>query len=285
MAAAPQHPSNSPLELICTKANQLAVLPHVVHKILEMTGKDEASAGTIEAAIIVDPGFSTRVLAQANSAKYALSRKVTSIRDAIMFLGFKALRELAMTVGVFDLFVGKSDRESLRRRAWWRQSLDTAHCAAWLAKETNKSGRDEAYTCGLLHLVGKNLLDRFGEVDYANVDIFMETYGDEREAERRVFGCDHVEVALAVSQQWGFPEILVHGLNYIDPPSQEHPHEGLRACVAVASLIARRAVDPESEMLEWPEWALSELSIPRDQLSSYVQGGISAIASATKLQI
>lgn len=285
MAAQPIPEQQNPVEAICAKANQLAVLPQVVHKILEMTGSEEASAGSIEQAIIVDPGFSSRVLAHANSAHYALSKKVTSIRDAIMFLGFKLLRQLAMTVGVFDLFVGKSDKDSLRRRSWWRHSLDTAHCAAWLATKTNRTGKDEAYTCGLLHLVGKNLLDRFGGADYGNVEVLTDHYGGEREAEQRVYGCDHVEVALAVSRQWGFPEVLIAGLNYLDKPDPSDENRALRACVCIANLIARTALEPERARNEWPEWALEELDISPEQIPQYIEGGTIAIAAAAKLQI
>ncbi|MBV6459744.1 MAG: hypothetical protein HONBIEJF_02897 [Fimbriimonadaceae bacterium] len=285
MAAQPIPDNPNPVEAICAKANQLAVLPQVVHKILEMTGSEEASAGSIEQAIIVDPGFSSRVLAHANSAHYALSKKVTSIREAIMFLGFKALRQLAMTVGVFDLFVGKSDRDSLRRRSWWRHSLDTAHCSAWLATKTSRTGRDEAYTCGLLHMVGKNLLDRFGGADYGNVEVLTSHYGSEREAEKHVYGCDHIEVALAVSRQWGFPDVLVAGINYLDEPEANDDNRPLRACVCLSNLIARSALEPEKAHTDWPEWALEELGITPEQIPLYIEGGTVAIAAAAKLQI
>ena len=126
MSAAPL-PAHDPqrLEAILERVNEIAVLPHVVYKVLELSGSDDTSAIEIERSIQVDPGFSSRVLTLANSAYFGLPKKVSSIKDAIMFCGLKSVRELAMTVGIYDMFMGKQDKASLRRRGWWRL---VGHC-------------------------------------------------------------------------------------------------------------------------------------------------------------
>ncbi|HXH59835.1 MAG TPA: HDOD domain-containing protein, partial [Fimbriimonadaceae bacterium] len=126
MSALPAGQGNEAVEIVLASTKEVAVLPQVVYKIMEMTSSTDSSAAMLERAIIIDPGFSTKILTQANSAYYALPRKVTSIKEAVAFLGFRAVRQLAMAVGVFDLFLGKTDAESIRRRGWWRHSLDTA---------------------------------------------------------------------------------------------------------------------------------------------------------------
>jgi HD-like signal output (HDOD) protein len=144
------------LTAVLSKVGDLAVLPHVVFKVLEISAESADTAGIeMERAIVIDPGFSSRILIQANSAAYGLPRKLVSIKEAIAFLGYRAIRNVAMTVGVFDLFLGKNDKASLRRRTWWRQSLDTAVCGRWLSRELKAAYPEEAYTCGLLHLLGK----------------------------------------------------------------------------------------------------------------------------------
>ncbi len=120
MSVLPLENELDPIDRILSQCGDVAVLPQVVFKIMEMTGDDSSSAHALERAIVVDPGFSIKLLAQANSAYYSLPKKVTSIKEAIMFVGFKSVRQLAMAVGVFDMFVGKTDKDSLRRRGWWR---------------------------------------------------------------------------------------------------------------------------------------------------------------------
>jgi HD-like signal output (HDOD) protein len=122
-------------ESVVQKVKDLAALPQVVHQIIHLTNNPNASVKDLERLISIDQGMSTRVLNTVNSAYYGFSRKIASIKDAVVLLGFKAVRNLAMTVSVFDLFVGKTDRQNLRRGKWWRHSIDTALCARLIASQ------------------------------------------------------------------------------------------------------------------------------------------------------
>ncbi len=290
MAAAPLNQDASQIDSILSKVRELAVLPHVVYKVLEISGATDTSTVEIESAIAVDPGFSSKVLTVANSAFYALPKKVTSIREAVLFLGFKSIRQLAMTVGIYDMFVGKTDKESIRRRTWWRRSVDTAVCSRWIAKECGRIPLEDAYTVGLLHLIGKTLLDRFGGKDYESVETLMRAGLPDTEAERKVFGCDHVEVAAAAAVKWGFPDVLVEGIKYTEPPSEPGPAASLRACVAIASRIAHwaidRATDPEeSDERQIPKWSLDSIGIDPNRTEAIIRGANEAIAHAATMQI
>jgi len=192
---------------------------------------------------------------------------------------------MAMTIGTYDMFVGKSDAESLRRRAWWRHSIDTAVCCKWLGFFTRKAQPDDSYTCGLLHLIGKTLLDRFGNGDYERVALMVEGGVSEVEAENRVFGCNHVEVAIAASERWGFPSTLVSGLSYLTPPDDDDPTGVQRACTAVGNALANisqlrkdAGSDPGPQAL--PSWALDILGIGPEKVEMLMEQGVGAIAAA-----
>jgi HD-like signal output (HDOD) protein len=285
MSAMPIDTTHDPLEELLEKVDGLAVLPHVVFKVLEVSSSEDAPPLELERAIIVDPGFSSKVLTLANSAFFGLPRRVTSIREAILFLGFRQVRNLAMTVGTYDMFVGKSDKESLRRQAWWRQSVDTAVCCKWLSFFTRKAQPDDSYTCGLLHLIGKTLLDRFGNGDFDRVTIMRDAGVPELEAEVRIYGCHHIDVALGAAKRWGFPEALVSGLDYMTPPNEEDPNSNQRACTALATAIASIAQirrDSQTDTVDWtlPQWALDLLGIEPERVNMAVEQGIGAIAAA-----
>ena len=275
---------SDPLTDLLEKVDGLAVLPHVVFKVLEISASEDAPPMELERAIIVDPGFSSKVLTLANSAFFGLPRRVTSIREAIMFLGFRSVRNLALTVGAYDMFAGKNDKESLRRRAWWKHSVDTAVCCKWLAFFSRKVQPDDSYTCGLLHLIGKTLLDRFGNGDFDRVAIMMQNGTSELEAEGRVFGCDHIQVAIAASERWGFPETLVSGLSYLGVPAEDEEGRMQRACTALGNAIAnisqyRRDNPGERQPDELPAWALEALGIA-EKAEMLVEQGVGAIAAA-----
>lgn len=277
----------TPLERIVARSREIAVLPQVVFKITELTGSDDASTKQMEQAIVVDPGFSAKVLSKANSAYYGLPKKVTSIREALMFLGFKSIRQLALTVGVFDMFVGKTDVESLRRRAWWRHSVDSALAAKSIALSVGVEP-EEAYACGLLHYIGKTLLDRHDPTIYDKVAMLITNGVSEVQAEQHLYGCHHVEVSVAMSRNWGFPTVLIEGLNYL-PPDDDADDLRLRAATAMGHRIAKLALGGcrIETMLEpaLPEWALSAVNIDAAHELEIVEIGIAAISEGAKLSI
>jgi HD-like signal output (HDOD) protein len=275
------NPTNLELEKLVLKIDDLAVLPHVVFKVLELTASTDSQTSEMERAIIVDPGFSSKLLVLANSAYYGLPKKVTSIREALVFLGYRQVRNLAMTIGMFDMFVGKTDKESLRRRSWWRHSVDSAVSAKWIAYQSRKVNPDDAYTCGLLHYIGRTLLDRVGGRDYEYVERLSHTGMCEFEAESKVYGCNHVELAIAAAGKWGLPEAIGGGLDYIGmhPSSRENP---LAGCTAVGSRVAwiSRERGQSDSMHSLPSWALAAIGIDEEKTNTLIDGGSGAIASA-----
>jgi HD-like signal output (HDOD) protein len=176
-----------------------------------------------------------------------------------MFLGFKAIRQMAMTVGIFDLFAGKTDRESLRRREWWRASIDSAVVSKWLATKTKLASPDEVFTIGLLHLIGKTILDRSESGKYDAVEDLIADGISVVDAEREIFGCTHIEIAMGAATRWGLPNIITHSFDYISEPEAGCEFAKSRAILAfsrdVAS-VARLGSSPEP-----PTWALQSLGL------------------------
>jgi HD-like signal output (HDOD) protein len=250
------------LEAVTSRINEIAVLPHAVCRVLEISGSSLAAATELERAIVVDPGFAARLLERANCAFYGLPKRVSSVRDAVMFLGFKTVRQIALTVGFFDMFVGKTDKESLRRRGWWRLSVDTAITCKWLATETGKIPSDEAYTIGLLHQIGKTVLDRSTPGGYDRVETLIDAGVSVTGAEMNVFGCTHIEVGMLACQKWGFPNAVIESMNYLNVPAHGNKFSSCIAAVALSNHMAKVARGAAQE--EAPQWALEALGLEAD---------------------
>lgn len=263
------------VETILERMGELAALPHVVFQVIDASNDPNAPAAAIERAVTVDPGFAAKLLAEANSAAFAGSLSgaahVSSIREAVMRLGFTAVRNLALAVGTFDLFVGKSDAESLRRRAWWKTSVDVAMSAKWVAHRTRVVKPDDAYTGGLLHLVGKTVLDRCGGVAYSHVrELAKHRHESESDAERHVYGAHAGAVGQAAGLRWGFPAAIATAMNPVDPPEGPDP---LRAVVAFAAWMVDGIGEP-------PAWTLENLGVSAAELPTLLEEASLAMASA-----
>jgi HD-like signal output (HDOD) protein len=285
MDAATMQTQDQALAKVLARVGDLAALPHVIFKVLEISAESADTAGIeMERAIVIDPGFSSRILIHANSAAYGLPRKLVSIKEAIAFLGYRAIRNAAMTVGVFDLFIGKNDKASLRRRMWWRHSLDSAVCGRWLAKELQTGLPEEAYTCGLIHLLGKTLLDKLGTPDYSEVEALVESGVDHIQAEICIFGVDSVALATGAASRWGLPEDLIEGLRYV-APSETGPTPLLCALTAISDFVASCSTngwDARAEGEQIPGWALEVLKISHEKFDALVSCGLAVIADASR---
>ncbi|MDI9639450.1 HDOD domain-containing protein [Geitlerinema splendidum] len=281
MAAAHQFESNQVAEKIVSQMQDIAVLPQVVFKIMEMSADDSAGAQALEKAIVVDPGFSVKILTRANSAALALPKKVSSIREAIMFVGMGQIRQIAMAVGVYDMFLGKNDKENVRRRNWWRISVDTGTIGRRFAHEFPGVSPEEAYTCGLVHMIGKTLLDRYSSADWDKVELIQERGAPELGAERAVCGCDHVDVALAAARKWGFPDSLIAGIAYGLPPQAGDPYAKLRAVVALSHAFAVWSQDQadDKQMPAVDAWIFDVLGICPERLPALAGTALATIES------
>ncbi len=264
-------------EAIVEKVQDLAVLPQVVHRIISMTNDPNTHARNLEQLISIDQGMSTRVLNTVNSAYYGLSRKIASIKDAVVLLGFKTVRNLAMTASVFDLFVGKTDRQNLRRGKWWRHSIDTALCCRMVASQVPEASPDEAYTAGLLHDIGKPLLDRYSEIPYEQVEALVAQGVPEMDAEQEIFGCHHAELGRLVSLKWGFPEKLADAIGQHHALSPDHCSDPLlTAITAMGNTIAHWLREPDREATDcWEHlapWVREYLPFQPAQLRAMLAG-------------
>ncbi len=187
---------------------------------------------------------------------------------------------MAMTVGVFDMFVGKNDKVSLRRRTWWRHSLDSAIACRFIAQATKRLDPAEAYTCGLLHCIGKTLLDRFGGADYEAVEHRISVGADELTAERRVYGCDNELLASMAGERWGLSPQMVASFQYSEETKRAEEFPEYRACVALGTMIAKLAVEGAADVDMLPEWALEEMKIPADSAQEVLDRAIEKITAA-----
>ncbi len=185
------------------------------------------SAEELNNLIRMDQGLASKVLRIVNSAYYGLPKKVSTITQAVMILGFNTVRNLVMGVSALNAFSGKSIPYGLYREKFWEHSVAVAVTAQTIAKKRMlqmKSAAEEAFIGGLLHDIGTLFLDCYFPVQYAVVM----AYADKEEkhccvAEQLILGLDHAYVGRNIAEKWCFPPHLVTmiGSHHLANVSQE----------------------------------------------------------------
>jgi putative nucleotidyltransferase with HDIG domain len=247
------------LEQILDGAADLAALPQVVMRVMDLTNDPKATAADLEKIIALDQALAAKILTLANSSYYGLPRRVSTLREAVVFLGFKTLRNMAMTITTFNLFLGRSDTPALARRALWRHSVDTAQCArvvTGLLPPTMQEaiGIDQAYTCGLLHDVGKMALDRSRHALFVSITQIAHAHQvrfSVIEAEVLPFG--HGQIGASLATRWNLPPMLCEAIAYHHTPRAAELNPKLTATICLANEMAHYLADEAAEEREGEE--------------------------------
>jgi putative nucleotidyltransferase with HDIG domain len=279
------------LDKILDGATDLAALPQVVMRVVDLTTDQKATASDLERVIGMDQALAAKILTLANSSYYGLPRQVSTLREAVVFLGFKTVRNLAMSITTFNLFLGRSDSASLARRAVWRHSMDTAQCARVITSLLHPAaqeavGMEQAYTCGLLHDVGKIALDRSRQALFmAIMDLARTRHVRYPVIESQVLPFSHGQIGAALAARWNYPPALCEAIAFHHTPRAAEMNPKLTAAVCLANEIAHFLEDTPSSEEEGTQAALHE-SCREAMFPLRVSGdGLDAMTRACRAEI
>jgi len=181
----------------------------ILQKIVDTANNPAASAKDLNEVASKDPGFVAKILKLANSAYYGLPRNVTKLTEAIMILGFKTVRNMAMSI-----FTGKEffsfESENLDMKEFWKHSVVVATVGELTAEIIGYSNKEELFMCGLLHDIGKsvqgvlfpNLFDSIISVARVKKISYYQT-------EQQLEIPTHEIFAELLLEKWNFPELVM----------------------------------------------------------------------------
>lgn len=177
---------------------------------LEAANNPETTAIELGEIVAQDVSVSAKVLSLANSAFYGFSRKITTIQQAVVVLGFDTVRSLALSVSVFDALSHDTNGASFDREAFWIHSIGCGTASRLIAKTLRLPDLETYFVAGLFHDLGKVILDTYFHDRYSEVCQSLEQ--DTRPVyliEHDLLDIDHAEVGGLLTARWKFPEILV----------------------------------------------------------------------------
>ena len=215
--------------------DDLPSLPAVVMELLNSIDQDDVDISVLAKKVSYDQALTAKTLRLANSSLYGLQVKVTTIQQAITYLGFQTTRNLITAAAVTGCFAD-GHCPGFDHKAFWRHSIATAACAKVLARQM-LFNQDYAFTAGLLHDIGRLVLVSCFPNQYS-VTIAYRAEHDcyLLEAERTVLGVDHVDAGMALAEHWNFSDTMRLAIGGHHDP--EAPGAGfLAAIIHVADAI------------------------------------------------
>jgi len=205
---------------ILAGVDELPPMSEVVIKAQRLLADPDSSANELAALLETDQSIATRVLKMANSAFYGMSGRVSSIKHASLVLGYQNLSQIISVAGMHKALDKKLPGYGFDSEELWRHSLSVALGAKLIASRKNPEMEMVAHTAGLVHDVGKIIMDPFVLEEKQRFEAFLlqeqQTYLN---AEQQILGFDHAEIAAEVCKKWSIPEVISSAIQYHHSPS------------------------------------------------------------------
>jgi putative nucleotidyltransferase with HDIG domain len=229
------------LEEITRRIADVSTLPQVAVRILDIVNNPETSVTDLRSVVEGDPSLTIRLLRTVNSAAYGLRTQVDSIHRAIALLGFSAVKNLAITASVAQMF--KSDQliHTYSRPGLWKHMIAVGVSGRMIASRSGLPQFDEAYMCGLLHDIGYVLLDQHAHDEFVSVVSKLTAETPTFEVERATLQLDHCQVGAAIAERWKFPKSVVEAIkNHHHSARSESSLQPLVHVVEVANFLCSK---------------------------------------------
>ncbi len=212
----------------------LPSLPDSVAKLAEMLDDPNCDMKSVASVISGDPAIALKTLRLVNSAYYGLGQEVTSVDHATVLLGAKVLKNLAMTATAFECMKSSA-----------AQFLAHSVACGFAMKSIVLSGsipgfvgsEDEAFTYGLIHDIGKVILEEYMPDEYAQVTALVEEkHIPWYKAEQEIIGVDHAELGARLAQNWKLTPAVVNAIRgHHELSACDESHRVLAANLSIAN--------------------------------------------------
>jgi len=260
-----------PVEEIAQAIERLQPIPQAALKILRLIDEEEYDIRRLAAELRTDQVLAARTLKVANSVMFANRNPIESIDHALMFLGVNLLAQFVIAAAIEQTLSLPSAGYSLCRGGLYRHAVGTAAACEQIARTTGRARAGLAYTAGLLHDVGKAVLDQFvaGAAPLFYRRLHEEKACDFLAVEQEVLGTTHGETGFELAARWSFPESLAEAIRSHHGPEKAGCHAELCSLVALANLITGRfQAGMQIDRPDLPALAprMQALGIPPDRL-------------------
>ncbi|MBD3222565.1 HDOD domain-containing protein [bacterium] len=190
---------------VLQRIDELPSLSSVVAEFLELSRQDFFTAQDFEQVLRKDQALVARLLKVANSAFYGRPRRIHSIPEAVVLVGLEQMKRIVFAVSAEGLTRSRLRNYHFERnRGFWMHSTAVGLAARAIADASpgKPLHGEEAFVAGLLHDVGKLIIDDFLDREPGPRDVSL---AEEAEA----VGLDHAELAEYILGQWRLPDSIV----------------------------------------------------------------------------
>lgn len=204
---------------VLASLDELPSMPASVGEVIAACDDTDVTVGQLAQVVLRDQSLTASILKLANSAFYGHARTVSTIVEAIVLLGYSAIKSLAISSHTARLLNRAVPGYGLARGDLWQHSMSVAFAARRIAVEVSTAPVEEAFVAGLLHDIGKTVLASHREAAFEEISrLAVERHVPFHHVEAEVLGFDHAELGARVASAWSFPPQLEEAIRFHHDP-------------------------------------------------------------------
>jgi putative nucleotidyltransferase with HDIG domain len=213
--------------------------PKAARRVLTMLRDPGVELTRVAEVVSLDQALAGRVLRLANSAYFGLPRRISSVTEALVLLGFVNVRSVLISASVGHILFDGAKSYGLEPGVLWEHSVGAAYTAQMLAKKIDVRKYDVAFSAGLLHDIAKIVIDRSLKDD-AKADL-LSSINDigEIDAEAEMLGANHAEIGARICERWNLPVEIVEAVGFHHNPSAYEGKDRLPSIVAASNVTSK----------------------------------------------
>lgn len=191
---------------ILKSIDNIPAFPATGNKVAQLLNKADYSVLQVANVIKYDPSITANILKMANSAYFGSQHKISTINDAVMYLGQKNLLRAIQTAGISKYYKKGASGYYDKATDLWEHSVAVALMSQILSRKITGEENPTLYTASLLHDVGKIILGEFVRDELEKITILvLEQHRSFLEAEEAVLGINHADLGGKIAEHWNFP--------------------------------------------------------------------------------
>ena len=201
-------------------------LSESVGAINKIANSETESIDKLSNTILKDFSLTNKLLRLVNSAYFrpAGGGNISTVSRAVIVLGFEAVRNIAITVLLFEHLQNKSNANQLK------EDFLRANLAGVLARDIGAAAHlrdlEQSFICALFHSLGRLLAQfYFPEESDEMRRIMAQKSCSEDSAAVQVLGISLEEMGIAIARQWGFPPLIVGSMRRLPPGAVKKPSQ------------------------------------------------------------
>ena len=216
-------------------------IPQVALKVLRIIEEGTYEIEKVSEEVKKDQVISARTIQLCNSAMFSKRHDVVYLDHALVFLGQELFIKLVISAAVQSYYSQSGNGYSLCKGGLYHHAVGTAMIAEKIAGMTGKALPGVTYTAGLLHDIGKVVLDQYITGAFPMLyREFQDRQSEIIDVETRVLGMDHTRVGEILANKWSLPAPLAKAIRFHHRPEEDRNNDPLTTVVYLADLLMSR---------------------------------------------